>query len=170
MPKPILVSLDPDADPPVTVSAADYVVKKGKRRRLIWKKDPNSPKDFRFRYLTIDGGGSMFVNPKVRKRSIEITDNAQHTQTEAVYWYQVTVTHKGIPYSSGLAGQSTARTAAEQGAEKKPKRKRKHRKSKGGKAKDRKAEGRKGEDGKPGNSEHAGDKRVGPIQPLIRNR
>lgn len=171
MPKPILVSLDPDADPPVTVSVADYVVKKGKRRRLVWKKDPNSPKNFRFRYLTIDGGGSMFVNPKVRKRSIEITDNAQHTQTEAVYWYQVTVTHKGIPYSSGLAGQSAVHTAQEQGAEKKTKdKKRKRRKSEGGKAKDRKAGGRKQKDGKPGTRECAGEELVAPIRPLIRNR
>lgn len=186
MPKPILVSLDPDADPPVTVSAADYAVKKGKRRRIVWKKDPNSPKNFSFRYLTIDGGGSMFVNPKVRKRSIEITDNAEHTQAEAVFWYQVTVTHKGIPYSSGLAGQGAARTPIDEGAEKKRKdkksrdkkrkdkkgkdKKRKGKKGKNRYPKDRKLEGRKRKGGKRKHKKRAGEELVIRIQPLIRNR
>jgi hypothetical protein len=103
MPKPILVSLDADADPPVTVSIPDYVVKKRKARRIVWKKDPASPRDFRFRYLSIDGGGSMFVNPKVRRKSVEITDLAQHTVVETAYWYVLTVESGGVPYTTGLS-------------------------------------------------------------------
>ena len=103
MPKPILVSLDVDADPPVTVNEPNYVVKKRRCRRIVWKRDPDSPQDFRFRYLSIDGGGSMFVSPKVRKKSIEITDRARFTVTESVYWYTLTVEHKGVTYTSGLA-------------------------------------------------------------------
>ena len=110
MPQSILVSLDVDADPPVTVNIPDYVVKKRRSRRIVWKKDPDSPQDFSFRYLSIDGGGSIFVRPKVRRKSIEITDLAQHTATETAYWYVLTVEHKGVPYTTGLtAGPGPAR-------------------------------------------------------------
>ncbi|MGB5542256.1 MAG: hypothetical protein WBN31_15390 [Gammaproteobacteria bacterium] len=149
MPKPILVSLDPDADPPVTVSQPDYVVSKRKRRRIVWKKDPMSPANFKFRYLAIDGGGSMFVNPIVRKRSVEITDNAQNTKAETVFWYMLTVAHKGTPYSSGVAAQSAASGKA---------RKEKQRK-------DRKPRGDKRKNKKPGSGVV-----VASAQPLIRNR
>lgn len=96
------VSLNPSANPPVTVQPPLHSVDRG-NDTIKWK--AAAGQNFTFTSLSIANNPSCFGTPSVSDSEISVTDNNQNNGPDSVYYgYTIVVSANGQSYSSAVGG------------------------------------------------------------------
>lgn len=103
----IEVSLDINANPPVTVKPAIHNVNQG-NQTIEWK--PAAQQSFTFYAIDIPDPAvspptpNPFGTPSVGTDQITVTDNNSGAANGVTYFYVITVLYNGVQYKSGSNG------------------------------------------------------------------
>lgn len=95
----ITVSLDINADPPVTVNTPDLVITSTGNQTIQWV--PGGSTAFTFTSLTVLTTPNPITIDPVTDTLITATDD---NETSGTYTYRISVLSNGIPYSTDYAG------------------------------------------------------------------
>ncbi|MHB8448498.1 MAG: hypothetical protein ACYC7G_06440 [Rudaea sp.] len=106
---PVQVSLNTNANPPVTVQPQIHDVNRG-NQTIKWERASNQT----FTFTSLSGlPNPPFSNLSVSGSEISVVDNNQNNGPDVYYPYTIVVTLNGVQYSSAVGGitdQSTGPT------------------------------------------------------------